>query len=219
MVRFLRDMMAGSRLLLSTLLGGFAFVIVPQSMNESIRGAVGWDAGALLFLALTVIAVGDNSPERLRRRAGQQDTKFWIILAVIVVAAAASLASLAFVLQKQTDPSGAPLPIRIIVAALTLVISWIFVHTAFAIRYAHFFYGDPEPKGHRRGGLAFPGIEHPDFWDFIYFSFVVGMTCQVSDVQVTTRVMRRLTLAHGVLSFFFNAGVLAVAVNILAAAL
>jgi len=219
MKRFLRDMMAPGRLMLSTLVGGIVFVAVPQSMHESVRGAVGWDVGALLFLLLTVIAVGDNSPERLRRRAGEQDTKFWIILTIIVIAAAASLASLAFVLQKQTDPSGAPLPIRIIVAALTLVTSWVFVHTAFAIRYAHFFYGDPEPKGHRRGGLAFPGIEHPDFWDFIYFSFVVGMTCQVSDVQVTTRVMRRLTLAHGVLSFFFNAGVLAVAVNILAAAL
>ena len=89
----------------------------------------------------------------------------------------------------------------------------------FAIRYAHYFYGDPEPKGRRRGGLAFPGVENPDFWDFVYYSFVVGMTCQVSDVQVTSRSMRRLTLAHGVLSFFFNAGVLALAVNILASAL
>ena len=219
MQRFLRDMFAGTRLLISALAGGVTFLSIPHGMHVPLRGAVGWDTGAALFLLLTLIAVGDNSPARLRRRAGQQDTKFWIILVVIVTAAAMSLASLTFVLQKQTDPSGPSLLARVTVASFTLVISWIFVHTAFAIRYAHFFYGDPEPKGHRRGGLAFPGIEHPDFWDFIYFSFVVGMTCQVSDVQVTTRVMRHITLAHGVLSFFFNAGVLAVAVNILAAAL
>jgi uncharacterized membrane protein len=219
MHRFFHNMLAGSRLAVSALAGGLAFFVLPESLQTPLRGATAWDVGSVLFLLLTLVTVGDASPERLRRRAGQQDTKFWIILIVIVVAAVASLASLAFVLQKQTEPSGPPLSARIVVASITLVTSWIFVHTAFAIRYAHFFYGDPEPKGHRRGGLAFPGIEHPDFWDFIYFSFVVGMTCQVSDVQVTTRQMRRLVLAHGVLSFFFNAGVLAVAVNILAAAL
>jgi uncharacterized membrane protein len=183
------------------------------------RSAVGWDLGVVLFLGLTLLAVGDATPERMRRRASQQDSKMWIILAIVVVAAAASLGSLAFVMQKAQDTGGPSLLARIAVAGVTLVVSWIFVHATFAIRYAHYFYGDPEPKGRRRGGLTFPGIENPDFWDFIYYSFVVGMTCQVSDVQVTSRAMRRLTLAHGVLSFFFNAGVLALAVNILATAL
>jgi uncharacterized membrane protein len=219
MHNFFRDMWIGNRLAFSAMTGAVVFVVIPQSLRLPLRGAIAWDVAAALFLFLTLVAVGDASPDRLRRRASQQDNKFWITLAVIVIAAIASLASLAFVLQKQTDPGGTPLLIRIIVATITLVTSWTFVHTAFAIRYAHFFYGDPEPKGHRRGGLAFPGIEHPDFWDFVYYAFVVGMTCQVSDVQVTTRQMRRLTLAHGVLSFFFNAGVLAVSVNILAAAL
>ena len=218
MLNLIRNMWAGNRLIVSAIGGGIIFIAMPETLRVPLRSVIAWDFGAALFLVLTVVAVGDASPERLRRRAGQQDTQFWITLGVIVVAAVASLASLVFVLQKQTE-TGPSLGGRILVATITLFISWIFVHTAFAIRYAHFFYGDPEPKGHRRGGLAFPGIEHPDFWDFIYYAFVVGMTCQVSDVQVTTRPMRRLTLAHGVLSFFFNAGVLAVAVNILAAAL
>ncbi len=219
MRRYFRDMWAGPRLVFSAAGGALAFLVLPRSLHTPLRGAIAWDVGAALFLLLSLMAIGDATPERLRRGAAREDTKAWVILVVIVIAAVASLASLGFVLQKETDPTGPPLAARIIVAALTLVISWVFVHTAFAIRYAHFFYGDPLPKGHRRGGLAFPGIEHPDFWDFVYFSFVVGMTCQVSDVQVTTRQMRHLTLAHGVLAFFFNAGVLAVAVNILAAAL
>jgi uncharacterized membrane protein len=108
---------------------------------------------------------------------------------------------------------------RISVAGTTLVLSWIFVHTMFAIRYAHYFYGDPDEDGQHRAGLSFPATQHPDFWDFMYYAFVVGMTCQVSDVQVESREMRRLTLVHGVLAFFFNAGVLALAVNILASVL
>jgi uncharacterized membrane protein len=212
-----RHHLTGSRFAVSVLAGIVVFFVVPQSLRVSMRGAIGWDAGAVLFLVLTVAAVGNAAPERLRRWAGRHDARIWIILGVVVVAAAASLASLAFVLQK--DEGGVPALGRISVAGITLVVSWLLVHTAFAIRYAHSFYGDPEPKGHRRGGLAFPGIENPDFWDFMYYSFVVGMTCQVSDVQVTVRAMRRLTLAHGILAFFFNAGVLALAVNILATAL
>jgi uncharacterized membrane protein len=216
---FLRNQFADTRLALSALAGALAFFMLPGAWPGAMRSAVGWDLGVILFLGLTLLAVGDATPERLRKRAGQQDNKMWIVLAIIVVAAATSLGSLAFVMQKAQDASGPSLPARIGVSGVTLVVSWIFVHTTFAIRYAHYFYGDPEPKGRRRGGLAFPGIENPDFWDFIYYSFVVGMTCQVSDVQVMSRAMRRLTLAHGVLSFFFNAGVLALAVNILATAL
>jgi uncharacterized membrane protein len=216
---FFQKLLPGARLLLSAFAGVAVFFATPPSMQESLRGAIGWDVGAGMFLLLTVLAVGNATPERLRHRASQQDTKFWIILGIIVIAALASLASLAFVLQKQQDASGPPLAARIVVAAITLFVSWVFVHTAFAIHYAHYFYGDPEPKGQRRGGLKFPQIQNPDFWDFIYYSFVVGMTCQVSDVQVTSRAMRHLTLAHGVLSFFFNAGVLALAVNILATVL
>ncbi len=219
MLAFLRNQFTDIRLALSTLAGALIFFLLPLAWPAPMRSAIGWDFGVVLFLGLTLAAVGGATPERLRKRAGAQDNKMWIILAIIVIAAAASLGALAFVMQKETGGSGSPLAARIAVASVTLAVSWIFVHTTFAIRYAHYFYGDPEPKGQRRGGLAFPGIENPDFWDFMYYAFVVGMTCQVSDVQVVSRPMRRLTLAHGVLSFFFNTGVLALAVNILASAL
>jgi uncharacterized membrane protein len=219
MLGWFHNLFADVRLALAAIAGGLIYWAMPPLLPPAIRGAIGWDGGVAFFLALTLVAVGRGTPKRLSSRAGQQDSKMWIILALIATAAAASLASLAFVLQKGVSATPTPLFLRILVSGVTLFISWIFVHTTFAVRYAHYFYGDPGAKGRRRGGLVFPGTEHPDFWDFIYYSFVVGMTCQVSDVQVTSGAMRKLTLAHGVFAFFFNAGVLALAVNILATAL
>ncbi len=213
-----RIQFADARLILSALAGVVIYLALPAALPLPMRTALGWDLGATTFLGLTLIVVGNGSLERLRRHAGQQDAAIWMVLGLIVIAAAASLASLAFVMQKGADTTTS-LFARIAVSSLTIIVSWTFVHATFAIRYAHYFYGDPDAKGQHRGGLTFPGTERPDFWDFLYYSFVIGMTCQVSDVQVTSRPMRRLTLAHGVLSFFFNAGVLALAVNILATAL
>ena len=89
------------------------------------------------------------------------------------------------------------------------------MHTVFGLRYAHAFYGDSDEVGQDRhaGGLEFPGERMPDYFDFAYFSFVIGMTCQVSDVQITSRRMRRLALTHSVLSFGFNTVILALAVS------
>jgi len=219
MVALLRSLVISLRFGVAAVLGFCVFLLIPAALPAAMRGAIGWDAGVLLFFALTLFVIGGGDATGLRQRASRSDTHLWILLGIVVIAAAASFTALAFVLQK---PQGAPssaLAARVGVAAGTVVLSWTLVHAMFAIRYAHYFYGDPEADGTLRGGLAFPGKGHPDFWDFMYYAFVVGMTCQVSDVQVLTKPMRRLTLAHGVLSFFFNAGVLALAVNILATAL
>lgn len=221
MIAFLRNLVISRRLAVAAPFGLIVFLLLPAPFSAAIRGAIAWDAGVLMFFFLTLIVVGNGRVADLRRRASLSDTHLWIILAIVVIATAASFASLAFVLQKPTGAAASTgsLVARIIVAVTTLVLSWIFVHAMFAIRYAHYFYAVPSAKGPHRGGLAFPGKDDPDFWDFMYYAFVVGMTCQVSDVQVVSRAMRRLTLAHGILAFFFNAGVLALAVNILATAL
>jgi uncharacterized membrane protein len=214
-----RNLLISWRLAIAALVGLLAFALLPSGVPAPMRSIIAWDAGVVMFFLMMAVVVGDGHPAALRKRAGLSDSHLWIILGIVVIAAAASFAALAFVLQK---PQGAPprsLVGPISVAAVTLVLSWCLVHTMFAIRYAHYFYGDPELDGTPRGGLDFPGKGHPDFWDFMYYAFVVGMTCQVSDVQVVSKPMRRLTLAHGVLAFFFNAGVLALAVNIFASAL
>src|SRR5262249_35749031 len=98
---------------------------------------------------------------------------------------------------------------------VTILLSWTFVHVIFALHYAHEFYA-AKPRG---GGLTFPGGDEPDYWDFLYFSLVIGMTSQVSDVAVTGRTIRRTVAAHGVVSFLFNAALIALTVNIAASAL
>ena len=181
--------------------------------------ALGWIAGVAFFLGGTALVMNHITPRLIRRRARRQDPYRWVILTVVVAAAAVSLIALGFMLQQKGGMLGTGW--RILFAGLAVICSWTLTHTMYALHYAHLYYGDNPCKrgGQDRGGLKFPDEEAPDFWDFLYFSFVVGMTCQVSDVQITRRHMRRLTLGHGVLSFFFNAGILALAVNLIASAI
>jgi uncharacterized membrane protein len=213
----LHNLRPRSRLAIAVIVGALAYALASAGLGLALRAMLAWLVGVVAFLALTALVVADSSPERVRARARALDQSSTVIFVLIIVAAAASLGALGFVLQK---PDGATAP-RVLVATLAVAAAWLMVHTMFALHYAHFYYGDdPDREGDdERGGLLFPGHAPPDYWDFFYYAFVVGMTCQVSDVQVTTRGMRRLTLAHGVLSFFFNTGVLALAVNIIASAL
>ena len=108
--------------------------------------------------------------------------------------------------------------LRVALAAGTILLSWFFMNTIFALYYAHGYYGDADPSSDYKptGGLVFPGRPAPDYWDFLYFSFVVGMTFQVSDVQIEDHTLRRGVLAHGVLAFFFNVIIVALTINIVA---
>ena len=212
---------AGTRLLLAVPLGVLVGLFLLAEQSLPVRVAGGWVVAVAVFLGLTLVAIGRASLEQIRHRARLQDSKRWIILTLLVVAAGVSLLALGFAIRKVPDETETALILRIMVAGLTIVASWTLVHTVFALHYAHYFYGDDQTRAglQDRGGLAFPGGDEPDYWDFLYFSFVVGMTCQVSDVQVTSKAMRRLTLMHGVLSFFFNTVILALAVNVVASSL
>lgn len=217
----LRHPHPGLRLLLGLVVGAAVLLLLPRSVRNGERLALAWLAGVVLFLALVALVVAGAKPEQLRRRARELDPRRWVITALIIAAATVSLFALGFTLQKVPNETTVALLTRLALAGLTVAASWTLVHTTFALHYAHHYYGDGPAPGPQddRGGLAFPGDEMPDYWDFLYFSFVVGMTCQVSDVQVTSRPMRRLTLLHGVLSFLFNTVILALAVNLLASSL
>jgi uncharacterized membrane protein len=217
----LRRQFPAARLVLSILAGTAIFFALPASLQQEERLDAAWLASVAMFLGVVAVAVAGAPPEGLRLRAREIDPRAWVLTLIVVAAAMVSLFALGFTLQKPPNESTLAMAQRLILAGLTVMASWALVHTSFALHYAHHFYGDGPAPGVQddRGGLAFPGDEPPDFWDFLYFSFVVGMTCQVSDVQVTSRSMRRLTLLHGVLAFFFNTVVLALAVNLLASAL
>ncbi len=132
---------------------------------------------------------------------------FWIgrvtVLIITVGAAVASLAAIVVNLSTTRDTYG------VILAGGTVLLSWVFVHTVFTFTYAHDFYKE-------NSGINFPGTPEPDYWDFAYFAFVIGATSQVSDVSISSSGIRRLALAHGIISFFFNTAVLAFGVNLAA---
>ena len=175
------------------------------------RLLTGWDIAVALYLVLAFHVCATSDIRRIRRNAARQDDGQLTILTCTVAAALASLAAIFAELGMQSGRR----PLHMALAGATILLSWAFIHTIFALHYAHEFY-----DADIGGGLAFPGGERePDYWDFVYFSFVIGMTSQVSDIGVTNRGIRRIVAAHGVVSFVFNATLLALTVNLAASAI
>ena len=172
---------------------------------------LGWDAGVALYLALIFAMMRRTDIDGIRRRAAEEDEGAFAILMLSIVATAASLIAIVFELGASKQVHGLALFPHVLLAMGTILLSWTFVHTIFSFHYAHEYYG--ERRDGVIGGLKFPGDANPDYRDFLYFSLVIGMTSQVSDVAVTSKVLRRMAAIHGVLSFFFNLTVLALTVN------
>ena len=201
------------RLFISLGIGALVSVVLTvfTDWRTATRLLVGWDIYVGLYLALVAHLMSGADIQRIRARAAVEDEGQFAILMLTVVAALASLGAIFSELGIGTGRR----PAHVVLAALTILLSWAFIHTIFALHYAHEFYDDDIG-----GGLAFPGGEtEPDYWDFVYFSFVIGMTSQVSDVGVTHKEIRRTVAAHGVVSFVFNAALLALTVNIAASAI
>jgi uncharacterized membrane protein len=212
--RFLRQLRARPRLVLATALGLVTVVVLPLSLPAPTRALVAWDLGAGLYVALAWTMMLRGSVEKMRWRARIEDDGAAAVLVLTLVAAVASVAAIVLELVGCRNlPAAAQTP-HLVLAGATILISWCFVHTAFAIHYAHEYYS--ERGGPHRQGLEFPGREPPDYTDFLYFSFVVGTTSQTADVAIASRTMRRLALLHGIVAFLFNTTLLALTVNIAA---
>jgi uncharacterized membrane protein len=197
---------------------GLIALLLPSWMRLSTRILCVWDAGMLPFLSLTWLVMLQATPEAMRRYAQRQDEGRLVILSLITASACASLLAVGFVLKIGTMVPGNLFIFHLALVGITIVGSWLLVHTIFALHYAHAYYqpDDRHSDTGDAGGLDFPSDWEPDYWDFLYFSFCIGMASQVSDVQVTSRMLRRLTLLHSVLSFFFNTTILAMSINIIA---
>lgn len=176
-----------------------------------------WDAYAFSTLALAWLAILTTPQNRIRAQVKAQDVgRTWIFL-FVVVAACAALFAVVFLFHTNKGGTQPHMPLHITLSLLAVISSWAVVHTVFGLRYAHTFYGDSEDPRRHAGGLDFPGERPPDYMDFAYFSFVIGMTFQVSDVQITSRGLRQLVLVHGILSFAFNTIILALTINTVSA--
>ena len=199
------------------LLCGLAVVpLLPDHFSRTTRAILAWDFGVIVFLVLSAFLFATERLDRMAEDAERQEEGEWTVFWLTVAAAAFSFAAVfdEFSGLKELPPTQRNL--RIILVAVTLLVSWLMTHTTFALRYAHEYY-EIEPGGVGIvGGLEFPGERRPDYLDFLYFALVLGMTFQVSDVQITARKFRRLAVAHGLLSFLYNTIILALTVNIAA---
>lgn len=209
----------GPQRLVYGLLAGAAAAAVPLPMGWQFRGLFSWCVGVIVYLLLAWwLCVGFDA-RRTRERAQAQDEPSIVLFLVLLLATMACVAAIAVLMQQSRDLSGLLRALHIGLSVVALAVSWLFIQTIFTFRYAHRYYHEEklnEPDG---PGLQFPGGLDPDYFDFLYYAHVVGMTSQVSDVQVTSREMRRLTLVHGVLSFGFNMLIVALSINVVAGVL
>lgn len=167
-----------------------------------------FDIAAAYFLALAAWMFSHSTTSSMRRRSRAEDNGRWGVLVSSVAVSAVVLVALGVELQASKQ-SGA---LEISLAAISLVLSWLFVNTMFTLHYAHGFYSESIGKQ----ALSFPGTRDPDYWDFAYFAMVIGMTFQVSDVQIADRRLRHVALVHGIIAFFFNVVIVALSVNVIA---
>jgi uncharacterized membrane protein len=192
------------------------FLVRIKSIDILSHLLIGWDTFCLTLIILTWITFSITTSQQIREQAKVQDSSRAIIFIIVLITTLASfLAVLLLLLTKEKEKSSETL--HLIVAIAGMILSWFLIHTIFTLRYAHIFYDDDKanPKTHA-GGLDFPDDDTPDYFDFAYFSFVLGMTFQVSDVQVTSKYLRRLAMWHGMLSFGYNTIMIALTINLIA---
>ena len=184
-------------------------------LSTGTRMLLGWDVGALLYLGLAWLTVSRADDEMTRVRAQLHDQSGYVIFLLVMTAASASFVAIGFLSGNLKDLAFWPRAGYLALTVAALLLSWLVIQTVFAFHYARLYYARPEPGDEHQRGLKFPDEGEPDYLDFAYYAFVIGMTCQVSDVAVMARHMRRLTLIHGVLSFIYNITILTMSINII----
>ncbi len=176
---------------------------------------IGWDIGLGIYLGWTFQLFAHCTTAHMRREAVLQDEGSLTILFLVIVTAALSMVA---IIVSLGTPPGHPAhqPLNLLLLFVTIVLSWSFIQTIFALHYAHEFYAERHGSG---GGLIFPEDATPDYWDFVYFSFGIGTAAQVADVMVTSRRIRKTVVLHSMVAFVFNVTVLALMVNLASAAI
>ncbi len=176
--------------------------------------ALAFDAAATVFLLSLIPLLRDASPDAMRRHAARNDANRVLVLVLSSLLTAIVMAAIAG--EMAGARAGEPLAAAKLVGTLLLI--WLFANSVYALHYAHAFYMRDENNGGDAGGLDFPGTETPDYWDFAYFAFTLGMTFQTSDVEVHARAIRKVALLHCFAAFVLNIGVIAFTINVLGGA-
>ncbi|WP_019986572.1 DUF1345 domain-containing protein [Rudanella lutea] len=204
---------AHRRLLLSLGVAGLTALALPYALDPATRVIAVWLAYSLSYLILCWITLTTAHPRHLNTLTRTQDLGRTVSFLFVILASFSSLFAIVLLFRSGTDGRGSHQQLHILLSAMVVVCSWMLVHTVFTLHYARLYY-----EGHTKAGstpkkLDFPGDDEPDYLDFAYFSFVIGMTSQVSDVAIQSKAMRRLALLHGFLAFFFNTSIIALSIN------
>ncbi len=215
--RVLRPIVNRPHLLAGLVIGVAAyFAAAPWAARATTRVLIGWDCGVLVFLGLSFLAMRDVEHEHMKRRALDHDEGRHLILLLAVAATVISVAAIGAELATAKGQSFGREGLRVGLAASTIVLSWLFVQTVFAIHYAHVYYMAEEGSDQHKGGLQFTDDEPPDYWDFIYFAFIIGASAQTADVSIASKELRRVGTVHSLLAFSFNTAILATMINLAA---
>ena len=201
------------RFAISVAAATIAYFSLPADVRVATRALAIWDSFAASAIVLAWLAIVITPQDHMRKHARAQDVSRLFIFAFVIIAACAALLSVAFIIRTHQADQRTAVTSHVIVGLTTVALCWILLNTVYGLHYAHMYYGDSDDDRTMDKGLLFPNEPAPDYLDFAYFSFVIGMTCQVSDVQITSKRMRQVALLHGVLSFGFNTFILALLIN------
>lgn len=192
------------------------FALDVKNVDNLSHLMIGWNTFSLCMIVMSWITFFITDSKQIREQSRKQDPKRSIVFIIVLISTFASiLAVVLLIVTKKEGNAGASW--RLPVAILGMLLSWLLIHTVFTLRYAHIYYGDHKTKPNTHaGGLEFPGDEKPEYLDFAYYSFVLGMTFQVSDVQITSKRLRNLALLQGLISFGFNTIMIALTINLIA---
>ena len=206
-----------TRLMISLLLATIVFLLIMNiDLAVLVKIMIAWAAFALSFIVTSWIVFFMRTTTEIREHSREEDGSRLYVLLLILLTSFASLFTVLLLMLSGTAKD-TPQIIYIPDAISGMLFSWVMVHTIFGFHYAHLYYANDtnDPTKHAEG-LEFPKEKKPDYIDFAYFSFVLGMTFQVSDVDITSRVIRRVALFHGMLSFALNTFVVALTINLIA---
>ena len=202
------------RFLIALIAATAAFFLARDSQSTPAAVLMVWIAFAFTVIVMDWIIIFTSHPMDVRKNAKLQDSNRTFIFLFVIASSVISLGAIIFLLISAKGKSGEGVAFPVILALTSVLVSWWLVHTLFTLRYAHLYY-EPENANKTVGGLEFPGDEkNPDYLDFVYFSFVIGMTFQVSDVEISSRRIRRLALFHALIAFAFNTAIVALSINI-----
>jgi len=207
------------RVLISLVISGIILLLSLGHCSTPAVILVTWIAFALTIIIMDWVIILSSHPMEVRKIARIQDSSRTLIFLFVIVASIVSTLAIFFLLKSSKHLSPEAVTEHVLLGMASVIVSWVLVHTIFTLRYAHMYYTtdvDDDGKKKTLGGLEFPGDEkQPDYLDFVYFSFVIGMTFQVSDVEISSRQIRRLAWIHGMISFAFNTAIVALSINVI----